>query len=96
VSCYFIARIRIHNREEYARYEAGFDEVFARYRGELVAADNHPTVLEGVCRDSRIIVIRFPDEVEAKRWYDSEDYQAIARHRFRSSEANVILVNGKV
>jgi uncharacterized protein (DUF1330 family) len=95
VSCYFIARIRIHNSEEYARYEAGFDEILARHSGEVVAVDKRPTVLEGVCRDSRVMVIRFPTDTEAKRWYESPEYQAIARHRFRASEANVILVNGR-
>lgn len=95
MSCYFIARIRIHNWEEYARYEAAFDEVLAPYQGEVVGVDSHPIILEGICRDTRIVIIRFPDETEARRWYDSDAYQTLARHRFRASESNVVLVHGR-
>ena len=50
--CYLIARIVIRNRELYKQYEAGFDEVFARYKGEVVV-DDHPAPLEGSPRGRR-------------------------------------------
>jgi len=91
MSAYFIAQIRIHDREQYRVYEDGFDEIFARYQGTVIIVDDHPTVLEGEFRYSRIVVVKFPSETEALRWYESAEYQALARHRFRAADADTIL-----
>jgi uncharacterized protein (DUF1330 family) len=95
VSCYFIAQIRIHDREEYRLYEEGFDEIFAKYNGEVIAVDDHPPVLEGAWPYTRAVMIRFPNESEARRWYDSTEYQTLAQHRLQASNADIILVKGR-
>jgi uncharacterized protein (DUF1330 family) len=65
MSCYFVAQIRIHDPQEYQRYLDGFDQIFADYRGKVVAVDDSPTVLEGNWPCTRAVVIRFPNEDEA-------------------------------
>lgn len=95
MSSYFIAQIRIHDREEYHRYEQGFDEIFAQYNAEVVVVDDHPTILEGQWPYTRAVIIRFPNEGEARRWYDSAEYQTLAQHRLRASQADIILVKGR-
>lgn len=92
MSCYFIAQINIHDWNDYQKYLDGFDEVFSNYRGKVEAVDENPTVLEGEWSFQRTVVIRFPDEGEAKRWYDSPEYQKLVRHRHSASEANIVLV----
>ena len=92
MSCYFIAQIRIHDRAEYQKYLDGFDEIFARYKGIVVAVDERPTVLEGEWPCDRTVLIRFPDEAEARRWYDSPEYRELVKHRHRASRANIALV----
>jgi uncharacterized protein (DUF1330 family) len=95
MSCYFVAHITIHDRAEYKLYEDGFDEIFARYKGEVVAVDDHPKLLEGEWPYTRVVMIRFPDEQEARRWYDSSAYQQLVRHRLNAATANVVLVHGR-
>jgi uncharacterized protein (DUF1330 family) len=95
MSCYFVARIRITDPDEYRKYLDGYDTVFEKFRGEVIIVDDHPTLLEGVWEDSRIVVIRFPDKAEARRWYDSEEYRALATHRWQSSQADIILAQGR-
>jgi uncharacterized protein (DUF1330 family) len=70
----------------------GFDEVFSKFRGIVVAVDENPTVLEGEWPSQRTVLIRFPKEDEAKRWYESPGYQKLARQRHRASESNIVLV----
>jgi len=91
---YVIAQITITDRARYGEYEAGFPEVFAKYRGELLAVDESPRLIEGEWPFTRTVLIRFPDEDEANRWYASPEYQAIARHRFAAARTNAVLVNG--
>jgi uncharacterized protein (DUF1330 family) len=95
VSSYFIAQIDIHDSTEYDRYLAGYDEVFARYRGEVLAVDDEVTLLEGEWPFGRTVVIRFPDEEELLRWYRSAEYQELARHRRQASRANIVMVRGR-
>lgn len=95
MSAWFVAQIEIHDPQEYERYLDGFDEVFARYRGEVVAVDEATEVLEGQWPARRTVLIRFPDKAELLRWYRSPEYQAIAAHRRRAADCNVAAVQGR-
>ncbi len=94
MSTYFVARITIHDREGYDRYLEGFDGVFARFRGEVLAVDDSPLLLEGEWSCTRTVVMRFPDQEEALRWYRSAEYQALAQHRHAAAAADIVLVEG--
>jgi uncharacterized protein (DUF1330 family) len=95
MSAYIIGLIEIHDRDEYNQYQAGFRKIFSKYNGEILVVEEAPTLLEGAWPHTRTVVLRFADEHEAKRWYESEQYQALAQHRFRASTANVILAKGR-
>ena len=56
--------------------------------------DEAPAVLEGEWQATRSVLLRFPTEKDARAWYESSEYQDLARHRFAASTANVILVKG--
>jgi uncharacterized protein (DUF1330 family) len=94
MSVYIIAQIDIHDRTEYAQYEAGFLDVFGRHQGELLVVSENPVVVEGEWPYTRTVVIRFSSEEEARRWYESPEYQKVAQHRFQASRANAIMVEG--
>jgi uncharacterized protein (DUF1330 family) len=94
MSVYIVASIAVEDWDEYGKYQEGFLEVFARYRGEILAVSDAPQVIEGEWPYGRAVVLRFPDEEEARRWYDSPEYQAIAAHRWRASRASVIAFEG--
>ncbi len=40
-------------------------------------------------------MIRLPNEDEARRWYDSIEYQTLAQHHVRASHADIILAKGR-
>ena len=92
MSCYFVAQINIHDRGEYQKYLDGYDEIFSKFKGIVVAVDEDPKVLEGSWPFARTVLIRFPNEEEARRWYESAEYRELVKHRHSSSEANIVLV----
>ncbi|MCP5055662.1 MAG: DUF1330 domain-containing protein [bacterium] len=94
MSVYIIASIAIEDREEYEKYQAGFPDVFSRYKGELLAVSDDPQLVEGEWPYTRAVVLRFPDADEARRWYESPEYQALAKHRWQASTASIISVAG--
>jgi uncharacterized protein (DUF1330 family) len=95
MSTYFVAHITIHDPNEYDRYLARFDAVFEKYRGRVLAVDDAPTVLEGEWPTGRTVLMEFPDDGELRRWYDSPEYQEIAKHRRTASIAAIAMVSGK-
>ena len=92
MSCFVIAQITIHDRDEYRKYEEGFDEIFAGFRGKVLIVDEDPIVFEGDWNYTRTVLMRFPSEEEARRWYDSDEYQELAKHRHRASDADIALI----
>jgi uncharacterized protein (DUF1330 family) len=94
MACYFMAQIRITDRDEYDRYLAGTDAVFAKYEGEYLAVDTAPTVLEGEWAYDRAVLIRFPDAAALRRWYESPEYQEILRHRLAGAKCLTLAVAG--
>lgn len=95
MSSYFVALINIHDPERYDQYLAGFDEVFEKYQGQVVSVDDNPRVLEGEWPAGRTVLIKFPNEKELIRWYESVEYQHLARHRKEASVGSVAIISGR-
>ena len=91
---YIVASIKITDARGYGTYQDGFLEIFARYKGELLAVSDEPQVIEGEWPFTRAVLLRFPDEAEARRWYESPEYQALSRHRWNASTGTVIAFQG--
>jgi uncharacterized protein (DUF1330 family) len=91
---YAIAQISITNRDAYDRYQARFMEVFRRFKGRLLAADEEPRVVEGEWDRQKLILMSFPDADAFREWALSPDYQAISKDRKAGSDGVVLLVKG--
>lgn len=94
MSIYLVATLEIDDRETYRRYEAGFMEIFQRFGGELLSVDEAPVTLEGEWNWTRTVLIRFEDADTALRWYHSDDYQSLMRHRLDASSGNIVMIQG--
>ena len=91
---YFVAQIRIDDPDEYEKYLEKVDEVFAKYNGEYLATDESPTVLEGEWNYTKSVLIKFNSQEDFERWYYSDDYQKILKHRLSSASCDTILIKG--
>ena len=90
-----MALIDIHDPRGYEQYLAGFDEIFCKYKGRVVAVEDAPRVLEGNWPAKRTVLIKFPDDQELRRWYDSEEYQQLVKHRQAASVATAAILTGR-
>lgn len=91
---YFVANIRINNQEEYQKYLDVVDDVFEKYKGEYLAVDESPGLLEGEWDYTRAVLIKFNTKQEFEAWYFSDDYQKILKYRLRSADCDSILIRG--
>lgn len=92
MTVYILSRLTIHDRVEYEKYEGQFEDVFSKFDGKLLSVDEEPLVLAGEWEATRSVVIEFPSKESAFAWIQSDDYQAIAKHRDAGSTLSSILV----
>ena len=94
MSVYVIAQLRFTNRPSYDRYQARFMDVFRKYKGRVLAADESPQVMEGSWDRQKVVLLSFPDEAAYREFAESPAYEEIARDRKAGSDAVVLLVRG--
>jgi len=94
MTVYVAGHITITDREEYAKYEAGFIDVFSQFAGQILAVDETPTTLEGTWAATRFVLLSFPSEDAVWAWYKSDGYQEIVKHRFAASSMDAIIAKG--
>lgn len=94
MAVFVIAQLKIHDRGSYDRYQARFLDVFGRYQGRLLAADEKPRCIEGTWQHEKIVLMSFPDEAAFEAWSESDEYQQIAQDRKAGAQAVVLLVKG--
>lgn len=91
MAAYMIGQINVHDPDGYAKYVSKFVPILTQYGGEIVVVDRDVKVIEGKWPYQGTVILKFPDEDQAMRWYNSPEYQEIAQDRFRSTETNLIL-----
>ena len=94
MAAYVIADIEITDPAGYEAYRPLAAASVARFGGRFLARGGKTVLLEGAPAPERIVVIEFADAAAARRWYDSEEYQAALKIRQANPRGRVILVEG--
>jgi uncharacterized protein (DUF1330 family) len=94
MTVYVIAQLTFINRSAYNRYQGRFMDVLQNSTGRLLAADEHPQVLEGEWQREKVVLLAFPDEANFRAWSNSREYQEILKDRKAGADAVVLLVRG--
>jgi uncharacterized protein (DUF1330 family) len=92
---FVVVQIVINDLDGYGQYGlANHLEIFDKFSGKLVAADDGVEVIEGSWPFTRTVLIEFPNKEHARAWYQSDEYQAVVGLRHRSATSNLVLVSG--
>ena len=94
MTVYVIAQLSFTDRAAYERYQSRFMEVLRQHKGRLLAADEHPLVLEGEWKAEKVVLLSFEDEAAFREWSDSPAYREISKDRKAGADAVVLLVKG--
>jgi uncharacterized protein (DUF1330 family) len=94
MTVYVIVQLKMTDRATYDRYQARFFEVFKKFSGRLLSADENPAVLEGAWDRDKLVLMSFPDDAAFRAWANSNEYLEIAKDRKAGAEAVVLLAKG--
>jgi len=94
MTAYVIVQLKMTDRAAYDRYQARFFDVFRKFDGRLLSADEEPSVIEGQWDRDKLVLMSFPDEAAFRAWADSPEYREISKDRKAGAEAIVLLARG--
>ena len=82
IEVFFIANLKIEDKETYRIYEKGFFPILKKHGGEFVTFDDSIEHLEGHSPlEGRVVIFKFPSEEIAKCWYNDPEYQKLSKYR---------------
>lgn len=96
MTVYLVAQLKFTDVEAYRRYQTNFPAVFRKFDAKALVADEEVIVLEGDWPRDKLVILSFPDEAEARRFWTSPEYLAIVNDRFAGAETTVVLAKGFV
>jgi uncharacterized protein (DUF1330 family) len=88
----FVAHFTIVDRDLYKTYVKGFFPLLEAHGGHFRTYDDHVLVLEGTPEDGRTVLIDFDSEAQLLNWWNSEDYQVLAKIRHESCVTHSVRV----
>jgi uncharacterized protein (DUF1330 family) len=94
MTVYAIVQLKFTDRAAYDRYQARFFEVFRKFAGRLLSADDNPAIVEGAWDRDRLVLMSFPDADAFHAWANSPEYLEISKDRKAGAQAVVLLAKG--
>ncbi|HEX4779236.1 MAG TPA: DUF1330 domain-containing protein [Usitatibacter sp.] len=91
---YVIAEIEVTNPEGYKSYSAMVPATIEKFGGRFLVRGGTTHVLEGEWPQRRRVIIEFPTVDDARRWWDSPDYEKPKALRRANSNGRLLLVEG--
>ena len=84
----WIARAKVNDSEEYAKYAQRVPPILARYGGKILARGGNFRIMEGTDVFHRFVIVEFPSLDKAVECHESVDYLAAAN--FRSGDVGLV------
>ena len=90
---YLVAHLRVHDKEGFEKFRQMAGPTIAEYGGKVLVREPNPDVREGKISGIALI-IEFENIDIARKFYESEKYQAAKAVRELAANTDLILVEG--
>ena len=94
MSAYIVAEINVVDLAAYNTYRALNTPIVEAFGGRFLVRTTDIEELEGKWHPERLVIIEFPSEETAKRWWSSDDYRAAKQIRQQATLTKMIVVRG--
>ncbi len=92
MSIYVVAQVDIKNKERFLEYQNTVLPFLGEKQVEVLAVDDNPIAIEGEETGNRMVILRFDNREAFDAFWQSAEYQEMAKIRFESAEATVNLL----
>lgn len=91
---FILADIDVSDPEGFETYRQLVAPTIAAAGGVYRVRGGAIEVLEGDVRPKRLVILEFPSMASARAWYESDAYAPVKAIRRKTSQTNVLLVEG--
>lgn len=95
MAAYLIADTRLTDAQAYEEYKRKARPLAEQYGGEYIVRGGEMVLKENdLWSPARLVIVRFPSTEQARRFYESAEYQQVLGISKRSAERTVVIVEG--
>lgn len=94
MAVYVVSRLSIQDAQSMQRYVDQVVPVVQAFGGKYLVRGSKVRALEGRWESDRMVVLEFPDEEGAMKWYHSPEYRPLRDLRQSSAQAVILLADG--
>ena len=95
MAAYALIELEITDVDGIGPYMAAVSETVTNHGGKYLVRAGHTEVVEGGLGEYPLkVVLEFPSIEAAKKWYNSDGYQAILPNRKENSKCNFVWAEG--
>ena len=91
---YIIVETDVTDPEQYELYKAASPGAVSAGGGRFLVRGGELAVFEGEWSPTRLVVLEFEDLEAARRFYESDEYQAAKKLREGAAGFNMVVVEG--
>ncbi len=94
MAAYVLLDIGVRDPADYEEYKKAGAPTIIAYGGKPLARGGETEVMEGDWQPKRLVLLEFKNMTEAKRWWNSPEYNEAKKLRHKAAKANVIFFEG--
>lgn len=91
---YLVARVEVTDPDAYENYKKLASDAIAKYEGRYLARGGKMETLEGDEESRRLVIVVFPTFEQAKRFYNSPEYQKAKAAREGAAKGQFVVIDG--
>jgi uncharacterized protein (DUF1330 family) len=91
---YLVAHIKVTDPEAFKAYQVAVPKVIAKFGGRYLVRGGVVDIREGDWSEPRLVIVAFDSLDQARRFYDSPEYQEILPLRLNASTGTLAIVEG--
>ena len=94
MAAYVILDIDVKDPRGYEEYKKQGAPTISAYGGKPLVRGGKTEALEGKWQPKRVVMLEFKNIEEARRWWNSPEYNEAKKLRHKSADTNVVFLEG--
>ena len=94
MSAYVIVDIQVTDPVGYEEYKKLAPPIVAAYGGKYLARGGKTETLEGDWSPSRLVILQFESNEQAKQWLNSPEYSEARKMRHQTANSKMVVIEG--
>jgi uncharacterized protein (DUF1330 family) len=94
MKAYLVLDFAVHDLDGFRPYVERVPSFIERHGGSYIVRGAEPKPIEGIWSPERMVILEFPSRQNAEAFLSDPDFQELAKIRHRTTNSQLVLVDG--